>query len=169
MQASEYVAPSPGPAAFACAYLNGRAREVPPLLLALEGIADVAALLVVANGALVRGGVLDAVPTIAFTPDGAVVPKTARIGSQIKANTVLILSCGEPFDVHGVPERAKRMHAAMQRCNLRLAPLVRAEHRDIIADTPKMAAEEERHRKPWLFSPSGRWTSPLALRDGPQH
>jgi hypothetical protein len=169
MQAVEYVAPSPGPAAFACAYLNGRADTVPPLLLALEGISDVAALLDVARNALLRGGVVNTEPTIVFTPDGVVVPKTARIGSQIEANMVLILSCGEPFDAHSVPERAKRMHMSMQRHRQRQAPLVRAEHRDTASTSPKMAAETEPRRTPWLFSPSGRWASPLALRDGPQH
>ena len=33
-------APRPGPAAFACAYLNGRCESVPPLLLALEGLSQ---------------------------------------------------------------------------------------------------------------------------------
>ena len=37
MESQSSTAESPGPAAFACAYLNARADTVPPLLLALEG------------------------------------------------------------------------------------------------------------------------------------
>ena len=55
MESSNYVAPPPGPAAFACAYLNGRADAVPPLLLALEGLTDVATLLTAARGAHILG------------------------------------------------------------------------------------------------------------------
>ena len=39
LEPAEHVAP----ASFACAYLNGRADSVPPLLLALDGLEDVAA------------------------------------------------------------------------------------------------------------------------------
>ena len=166
MESSNYVAPPPGPAAFACAYLNGRADAVPPLLLALEGLTDVATLLTAARGALRRGGVNDAEPTIVFTPDGVIVPKTARIGSQLRANCVLILSCGEPFDAAGVPERARRMHAAYLRQTQRMAPLVRADQRQALAE-PTSAPEASPRQTPWMFSPSGRWKSPLALRPGP--
>lgn len=168
----KYQAPSPGPAAFACAYINGRADAVPPLLLSLDGVPDIAALLQVARGALLRGGVVDTEPTVAFTPDGVVVPKTARVGTQLHANVVLVLSCGEPFDAASVPERAKRMHAIYLKQHARLAPLVRAEHHDTISG-PKARSEADDNaankKTPWLFSPSGRWSSPLALRDGPQH
>ena len=46
---------------------------MPPLLLSLDGVPDIAALLQVARGALLRGGVVDTEPTVAFTPDGVVV------------------------------------------------------------------------------------------------
>ena len=162
-------APRPGPAAFACAYLNGRCESVPPLLLALEGLTDVAALMAAAGGALKRGGVMDAEPRVAYTPDGTVVPKTARIGTQLRANAVLILSCGEPFDAPGVPERAKHMHAAYVKQTQRLGPLVRAENRDVLREPETAAEGPEKKQTPWLFSPSGRWKSPLALRPGAQH
>ena len=98
---------SPGPAAFACAYLNGRSDRVPPLLLALNGLDDVSSLLAAAQGAFRRGNV-DADPTVVFTPDGVVISKATRV-SELRPNAMLILSCGGPFDPQSVPERARRM------------------------------------------------------------
>ena len=157
---------SPGPAPFVCAYLNGRADEVPPLLLALEGVDDVAALLVAAKGALQRSGYLDADPTIVYTPDGEIVPKTAR-AKDLRPNCVLIVSCGERFERASVPERAKRMHAGVLATTERLGPLVRAPTNELLAEAtlpvtgqrPKTGGDEARAEPPWRFSPSGRWGS----------
>jgi hypothetical protein len=147
---------SPGPAPFACAYLNGRADNVPPLLLALNGLDDIASLLRAAAGALRRGGV-DAEPTVAFTPEGGVISKAARV-SELRPNCCLILGCGEPFDSASVPERARHMHAAVQRESQRLGPLVRAEQAQMCGELP--LPETGMPRAPaWRFSPSGRWKS----------
>ena len=145
---------APGPAPFVCAYLNGRSHDVPPLLLALDGVEDVASLLVVAEGALRRGGI-DAAPSIVFTPDGDVIAKASR-ASDLRPNCVLILSCGERFDASSVPERAKRMHAVSQATAQRLGPLVRAEAPQLL---PLARAQPPpgRPQEPWRFSPSGRW------------
>ena len=158
---------SPGPAAFACAYLNGRSDRVPPLLLALNGLDDVSSLLAAAQGAFRRGNV-DADPTVVFTPDGVVISKATRV-SELRPNAMLILSCGEPFDPQSVPERARRMHATAQRELQKLGPLVRAEQgRFTSADdvgVKRPSSQQERRAPPWRFSPSGNWKREgLALR-----
>jgi hypothetical protein len=153
-----------GPASFACAYLNGRADTVPPLLLALDGLDDVGSLLTAAAGALSRGGV-DADPKIVFTPDGAVISKAARV-SDLKPNCVLILSCGEAFDAASVPGRARRLHASQQRLSQRLGGLVRAAHHQMVASGPTPTRATVAAKSPWKYSPSGRWASPLALHPG---
>lgn len=159
------AAEHPGPAAFACAYLNGRSDAVPPLLLALDGLDDVSALLTAAAGALQRGGV-HADPKIVFTPDGAVVPKAARI-SELRPNCVLVLSCGEPFHAASVPERARRMHATQQKQTQKLGPQVRAEQQQLPGrSSGRTVASPSQRDQSWKFSPSGRWASPLALRPG---
>ena len=153
---------SPGPAPFACAYINGRADSIPPLLLALDGLSDVASLLEAATSALRRGGI-KVEPKIVYTPDGVIIAKAARV-SEIRPNSVLVLSCGEPFDPKSVPERARRMHATNQKQAQQLSPLVRAEQHDMLDEIPSKAPPPSRAPPPWKFSPSGRWASPLAQR-----
>ena len=155
---------SPGPAPFVCAYLNGRASTIPPLLLALDGIDNVAALLTAARHALRSGGV-DASPSVVYTPDGVLIPKAARV-SDLRPNSVLVLTCGEDFDRASVPERARRMHAN-ERARRTNRARVRAQPAQIPPDAPPHTYVELAHEPaPWQFSPSGRWNSPLALRPG---
>ena len=157
--AGSSAANSPGPAPFVCAYLNGRADLVPPLLLALEGVDDVAALLAAAKGALQRAGYFDFDPAIVYTPDGDVIPKTAR-AKDLRPNCVLIISCGERFDRASVPERAKRIHAGVVAMTERLGPQVRAPTNQMLPDVPPPPASEMRRDEPaWRFSPSGKWGS----------
>ena len=137
---------------------------MPPLLLALDGLEDVAALVASAAGALRRAGV-DAEPKVVFTPDGAVVSKASRV-KDLRPNCVLILSCGEPFDAASVPERARRMHMAGLRQAQHMPPMVRADHRELMPALAAPVSVAAQPSKPWMFSPSGRWSSPLALRPG---
>ena len=154
----------PGPARFACAYVNGKADSVPPVLLALDELNTVGDLLISATGAFKRGSfAVD--PKIVYTPDGVVVPKAAKV-SDLRPNAVLILSCGEPLDVASVPERARRMHATQLRHTQKLGLLVRAEQPEAshpIIREPQFSPKKT-SRQPWKYSPSGRWSSPLALR-----
>ena len=153
-----YAGPlTPGPAPFACAYINGRSHDIPPLLLALDSVEDVGALLAVANGALKRGGIIDAEPKVVYTPDGTVIAKASRV-TDLRPNCVLILSCGEPFDAASVPERAKHMHKVAQAEAQRLGPLVRAESTQLLPPTgTRPPPPEKRAAVPWRFSPSGKW------------
>ena len=152
---------TPGPAPFACAYLNGRTDTVPPLLLALHGLEDIASLLSAATNALRRGGV-NAEPSIVYTPDGEVIPKYARV-SELRPNCVLVLTCGEAFNRKSIPERVRRMHAAAQKEAERLAPLVRAEPRELLEEMPPPPRQPSPRQPsthtdtPWRFSPSGMW------------
>ena len=151
-----------GAAPFVCAYINKQVG-IPPLLLSLDGLYDVAELLEAATSALRRGGMPDIDPKVAFTPDGAVVSKATK-ARDILPNSVLILSCGEAFDAATVPERARRMYASQQRQSQKLAPLVRAEQS--LLREPTLTPKGSPRQQPWRFSPSGRWSSPLALRPG---
>ena len=162
----------PGPAPFACCYLN-ECPDLPPLLLALESAPDIAALLDLAAGSLVNvaGRSESIVPTVAFRPDGTVVPKVTKC-SSLPPGTVLVFGSGEPFNAASVPARAKRMNLTQQRRQRDLGPLVRAPQtpRQLCRASPGIhprLAEplaEPLHDAPWKFSPSGRWQSPLALR-----
>ena len=156
---------NPGPARFVCAYVNGKADCVPPVLLALDGLNDVADLLSTATGALRRGN-FDVDPSVVYTPDGVLVPKAAKV-SDLRPNAILILSCGEPFDATSVPERARRMHSTQLRQTKKLAPVVRADepHTNQVVREQKFTPKKQA-RQPWKYSPSGRWSSPLALRPG---
>ena len=180
-----------GPPAYVCAYLNGTLGAA-ALLLAVDGVKDVAGLLDAANVAWQKNNLIDRPPTVAYHPDGAVLPKSTQT-SELPSNSVLILSCGEPFQASSVPERAKRMYASQLRRRQLLGGLVRTEplaHRVELGPSrartqryispgvgsPRSSRNSgERqarslspspriHSEPWMFSPSGRWESPLALR-----
>jgi hypothetical protein len=162
----------PGPAPFACCYLN-ECPDLPPLLLALESAPDIAGLLDLAAGSLVdvAGRSESIVPKVAFRPDGTVVPKVTKC-SSLPPGTVLVFGSGEPFNAASVPARAKRLNLTQQRRQRDLGPLVRAPQtpRQLCRASPGIhprLAEplaEPIHDAPWKFSPSGRWESPLALR-----
>jgi hypothetical protein len=105
----------PGPAPFACCYLN-ECPDLPPLLLALESAPDIAGLLDLAAGSLVdvAGRSESIVPKVAFRPDGTVVPKVTKC-SSLPPGTVLVFGSGEPFNAASVPARAKRLNLTQQR------------------------------------------------------
>ena len=163
-----------GPAPFVCAYTNGQ-PDVPALLLALDSVSDIAGLLAsAATASLAKtptGSVTNS-PTVAFTCDGTVLPKTMRV-SELPPSCVLVLGCGEPFD-SDLPQRAMSMHASSLRRSRELGDLVTPKNssfsprvrRSCSPTVGPVAADSPRKRTPWMFSPSGRWDSPLAQRPG---
>ena len=207
--------PSEGPPEYMCAYLNGTI-DAAPLLLAVDGIKDVAGLLDTATVAWRKDNFIDRPITVAYHPDGAVVPKST-LTSELSSNSVLVFSCGEPFQSASVPERAKNMYASQLRRRQMLGGLVRTQPSARRSSLSPSRAQTQRyispgvgsprpgsprpgsprpgsprngrgrssgslsarssgeregarsasprlHNEPWMFSPSGRWESPLALR-----
>ena len=146
---------------------------MPPMLLALDGAADVGHLLSLAGQTLKSAAGSDGgvAPHVAFLPDGTVLPKVTKT-SAIAPGSVLVLGCGEPFDAAKLPARARRMHVTQQQRQREIGPLVRP------PPTPRSLSplpniyprsaqpqSDSMHEQPWKFSPSGRWESPLALRN----
>ena len=159
----------PGPAPFVCCYVNGQPDQ-PPLLLALDSAADVSGLLLVAGRSMAETQDDAAMPTVAFHPDGTVLPKVSKCRS-IAPGSMLILGCGEAFAASSVPARARRMQLTQHKRQRELGPLVRAppppRPSSPLPGIHSRRAEplsEPLHESPWKFSPSGRWESPLALR-----
>ena len=90
--ATDHPAPHrPGPAPFVCCYING-SPEMPPMLLALDGAADVGHLLSLAGQTLKSAAGSDGgvAPHVAFLPDGTVLPKVTKT-SAIAPGSVLVL------------------------------------------------------------------------------
>ena len=189
-----------GPKPFVCAYLNGKSAVAPPLLLALDGVKDVAGLLDAANDGWKRSNLVEFdTLKVAYHPDGVVLPKQTHV-RELPPNCVIVFGSTEPFDAASLPERARSMYKSMQRRQQLLGPLRRTapvESRFELGpssartqrpgvggagsprgrspsprpqgqDSPRARsaspAANRLHSDPWMFSPSGKWDTPLALR-----
>ena len=126
-----------GPSPFACAYINGQA-SLPPVLLPLDGIENVAELLASAcvaikqmprlntdtpASSLFQGLALE--PSTCYYPDGTEIMAKTPI-RDLGAGCVIVLAADEPFDAVSVPERARHVHKTNQEQAQVLGPLVRA-------------------------------------------